>query len=67
VQLGGEPFQQRGGQPRFANTGLTGQQHYLTFAGLCLRPAPQEQFEFFFAPDEFSQSASVQSVEAALD
>ena len=67
MQLGGEPFQQRGGQPRFANTGLTGQQHYLTFAGLCLRPAPQQQFEFFFSPDKFGQTACMESLKAAFD
>ena len=46
--------------------GFTGEQHHLTFAGLCLRPAPQQQFEFFFAPDKLGQAARVQSLEAAL-
>ena len=34
--------------------------------GLCLRPAPQQQFEFFFASDEVGQTASVQRLEAAF-
>ena len=34
---------------------------------LCLRPAPQQQFEFFFAPDKLRQAARVQSLEAAFD
>ena len=47
--------------------GLAGEQHYLAFAGLCLRPAPQQQFEFFFPPDKLRQAARVQSLEAAFD
>jgi hypothetical protein len=39
----------------------------LTLAGLCLRPAAQQQFEFFLTPNEFNQAATVQSVEPALD
>ena len=53
VWLSSEAFQQRSGEPRFADTRFTGKQHYLSFAVLCLRPTPQQQFEFFFAPDEF--------------
>ena len=30
------------------------------------RPAPQQQFEFFFPPDELSQAARVHSLEAAF-
>src|SRR4029077_1303011 len=65
--LGSNSFQQRSRQSRFADARFTGQQYDLTFAGLRLRPAPQQQFEFFFASDEFSQSTSVQSLEPALD
>ena len=61
-----EAFQQRGREPRFADAGLAGEQHHLAFAGLCLRPAPQQQFEFFFAPDQLSQAAYVQRLEAAF-
>jgi hypothetical protein len=42
VRLDGEAFQQRGGKPRFANAGLTGEQHHLSFAAFCPRPAPQQ-------------------------
>ena len=59
-------LQYRRRQPRLTDPRLTGKQHHLAFASLCLRPAPQQQLEFFFAPDEFSQCASVQSVEPAL-
>jgi hypothetical protein len=41
-------------------------QHHLTFAILRLRPTTQEQFKFFIAPDQFSQSASAEGIEAAL-
>ena len=33
---------------------------------LCSRPAPQQQFEFFFPPDEGSQPGSVQRLEATF-
>jgi hypothetical protein len=39
----------------------------LTLAGLRLRPAPQQQFEFFFTPDKLSQSAGVEGLKTALD
>ena len=59
MRLGGEPFQERSSQPRLADTRLAGEQHHLTFTVFRLGPAPQQQFEFFFAPDEFSQLACV--------
>ena len=31
------------------------------------RPAPQQQFEFFFSPDKFRQASRVKSLEAAFD
>ena len=46
--------------------GFAGEQHHLAFAGLRLRPAPQQQFEFFFPPDKLSQAARVESLEAAF-
>ena len=46
VRLGGEAFEQRGREPRFADAGLAGEQHHLAFTGLCSRPAPQQQFAF---------------------
>jgi hypothetical protein len=60
-------FHQRGSQSRFANARLTGKQHHLPFAGLCLRPSAQQQFEFFLASDKLGQAGRVKSVEAALD
>ena len=67
VRLGSEAFQQRGRQSRLADAGFTREQHHLAFAGLCLRPAPQQQFKFFFTPDKLGQSARVQSLETAFD
>ena len=66
VRLVGEAFQQCGREPRFADPGLAGQEHHLAFAGLCPGPAPQQQFEFFFAPDEGGQAAAMQRLEPAL-
>ena len=66
VRLASETFQKRGREPRFADAGLAGEQHHLTFASLCPRPAPQQQFEFFLTPDELGQAARVQSLEAAF-
>jgi hypothetical protein len=33
--LAREAFQQRGGKPRFADTGFSREQHDLAFTGLC--------------------------------
>src|SRR5580693_5203134 len=60
-------LQQRGGQPRLAYARFAGKQHHLSFACLCLRPAPQQQIEFFFASDKFGEAGCVESVETALD
>jgi hypothetical protein len=65
VRFTREAFQECRRKPRFADAGLAGDQHYLAFASLCLRPAPKKKFEFLFASDKFSQRASVQSLEAA--
>jgi hypothetical protein len=35
----------------FADAGLAREQHNVTFTALCPRPTPQQNFEFFFAPD----------------
>jgi hypothetical protein len=66
VRFGGEVFQQRGRQPRLADARFTGEQHDLPFVRLCPRPAPKQQFEFFFPPNEGGQTARVQRLEAAL-
>ena len=58
VRFAGEAFHERRSKPRLADTCLAGKQHHLTFAALCLRPAPQQQFEFFFPPDQLGQIRS---------
>ena len=45
-------FQQCRRQSRFPYASLTGEQDHLAFASLCLRPAPQQQFEFFLPADQ---------------
>src|SRR5262249_54079068 len=54
-------------EPRFADTRFAGNQHDLTLAALNSRPAPQQQLGFFRAPDEGSQTARMQCLEAAFD
>ena len=66
MRLCSEAFQQRRCQSRLANTGLTGKKHHLTFTTPCSRPAPQQQFKFFFASDEVGQAASMHRPEAAF-
>ena len=67
VRLASETFSKRGRETRFSDTGLAGEQHDLAFALLRPRPAPQQQLEFFFAPDEGGQAARMQRLEAACD
>jgi hypothetical protein len=57
---------QRSREPRFADTGLAGKEHHLTFADLCLGPAPQQHIKLFFASDEGGEAGSVQRLEAAF-
>jgi hypothetical protein len=52
VRLGSEAFQQCGGQSRLSDAGFARQQHDLTLAALCFRPAAQKDFEFFFSPNK---------------
>ena len=66
VRLRGDAFQQRRREPRFTDPRLAGKQDDLAFAGLGPRPAPQQQFELFFPPDERGKAARVQRLEAAL-
>ena len=66
VGLSGEAFHKRGGEPRFADPRLTGDQDHLTFAGLCPGPAPQQQFRLFLPADEAGQSACAQRLKTAL-
>jgi hypothetical protein len=65
MRFAGEALQKRRREPRFADAGLAGQQHDLALTGLCLGPAPQQQFEFLFPPDEGGQTGRMQRLEAA--
>src|SRR6516162_7938502 len=67
VWFGPKALHERGGKSGFADPGLTGQQHHLAFASFGSRPASQQQFKLFFSPDQFSHSARVHRLEAALD
>src|SRR5215471_12292559 len=67
VWFGRDRLHERGGEPGFADPGLTGQQHHLAFAGLGSRPPPQQQFKLLFSSDQCSQAARVHCLEAALD
>src|SRR5215469_18658287 len=60
-------FQESSSEPRFADARFAGNQHHLTLAALRPRPAPQQQLGFFLAPDEGSQTARMQCLEAAFD
>src|SRR5262249_1534957 len=66
VRFGGEVFPKRDREPRFADAGLAGYEHHLALAGLCFRPATQQQFDFLFPPDEGSKAAPVQRLETAF-
>ena len=66
MRFGGEAFQQRGREPRLADACLAGEQHHLAFAGFGSRPAPQQQFEFFFPPNEVGQAGRVHGLETAF-
>src|SRR4029077_13568081 len=65
VRLADEAFHERRSKPRLADTGLARKQYHLSFAGFRPGPTPQQQFKFFFPPDEGSQSR-VQRLKAAL-
>jgi hypothetical protein len=66
MRLAGKAFQKCGCEPRFANAGLAGEKHHLTFAVFCFCPAPQQQFRFFFPTHEGGQTARVQRLEATF-
>ena len=52
---------------RFADAGLSGEQHDLAFTIFRSGPAPQQQFGFFFPSDEGGQAGRVQRLEAAFN
>jgi hypothetical protein len=62
-----EAFQQCRRQSRLADARLARKKHYLAFAGLYLRPATQQNFDFLFSADKLSQTARVHGLEAAFD
>ena len=67
VQLIAEALHERGGKARFADPGLAGKQNHLTFTALRPCPAPEQQFAFFFPPDERREAGSVQRSEVVRD
>ena len=58
VRFADKVIPERCGEPRLPYAGLAGKQNHLAFAALCFRPAPQQQFEFFFPSDKLGQAAS---------
>ena len=64
VWLSSETFQKRSGQSRLADPRFTGKQYHLPLAALRLRPAAQQQFEFFFPSYKLREAARVESIEA---
>jgi hypothetical protein len=67
VWLASKAFQERSRQSRFADAWLAREQHHLPFANLTLRPAPEKQIKFFFAPNKLCQAACMHGLEAAFD
>jgi len=57
VRLGRDGLHERGGEPGFADPGLTGQQHHLAFAILRLRPPAKQQIQFLVAAYQRRQRA----------
>ena len=62
-----EAFQERRRESRLADARFAREQHYMTFAALRLRPAPQQQLKLFFSSDKLGHAARVKSLKAALD
>src|SRR5215831_8587584 len=67
MRLGGQPLQERAGQSRLADAGLTDQQHDPAFALLGLPPAAAQQLEFLLAPDQRGEGDLVLRLEPAFD
>ena len=67
MRFAAEAFHKRGGEARFADPCLTGDQDHLPFACFCPGPAPQQQFKFFLPAHKGGQAGRVPRLEAALD
>jgi len=67
MRLAGEPLQERAGQSRLADAGLTDQQQDPAFALLGLTPAAAQQLQFLLAPDQRGQPDLVLRVKPAFD
>jgi hypothetical protein len=67
MRFDSEALKQCRREPRFADAGLTGQEHDLAFACPRLRPAPQQKIKFLFPTNKLGQSARMQCFEAAFD
>src|SRR5215472_11169889 len=66
MRLGLDALRQRGGQARFADPGLAGDQYHPPFAELCLLPAPRQEVELLVAADQ-RRGPRAQCLEAADD
>src|SRR5262245_21186790 len=62
-----KPLQKSSYEPRFADDRIAGIMNHLTRAARRPREAPQQQLGLFLAPDESSQTARMQCLEAAFD
>jgi hypothetical protein len=58
VWLAGKAFQQCRSKSRFSDARLAREEHHLPFPVHRPRPAAQQQFEFFFAPDQPGEDTS---------
>jgi hypothetical protein len=66
VRLRSDAFEQRSRQPRdLPIPGSPDSSTTWPSAALRLRPAPQQQFEFFLSPYKLGQAGCVESVKAA--
>ena len=64
VRFGGDPLGQRLGEAGLADARLSGNQHHPSVAGLCLRPAAEQQIHLLVAADQ-RRGAGAQRLELA--
>jgi len=67
MRVGAETLLELRGDARFAEAGLSANQHDLSVPGLRARPAPQQQVDLLVAANQRAQRRSVQRLEPALD